>query len=211
MGRAELGETTVVEPDTDPRPLVAELIDDGGLYRALVLIHQEGRFGRIVVFPRRGTGPPTIAELQREDHRRLDDLADQACRLLAMDPLRAVAKAHELSIGLRRHGAAEEAILFPPYEAEFGLTRTSATAVVEREHRGIHHYLDRIVAAAEAVAGAKPQDHGIAIAEVLRLMKALGTLLEVHMEKEEHAMFPQLDQHLDEAARNEILRRLVLF
>lgn len=211
VARAELGETTLLDLGLEPRPLVGSLLDEGVLTRALVLIDQTGAFGRVVVFPRRADGAPTLSELLQEDHRRLDDLADQACRYLHVDPLRAVAKAHEFALGMRRHVASEEAVLFPPYEAEFGLSRTSTTAVVEREHRAIHLYLERLVHAAELVAVCAEAERGEAVAEVLRVHKSITTLVEAHSEKEEHTMFPQLDERLHEAVRSETLKRLVLF
>ncbi len=211
VGRAERGETMQVDAGVDPRALLGDLLTEGVLSRALVLLDREGPEGRIVVLPRRAGGALTLAELLEEDHRRLDELAERACEHLTVDPPLAVECALDFARGLRRHMAAEEAILFPPYEAHFGLSRTSTTAVVEREHKAALHYVDRLVHAAQGVARASEAARDAAVAGALRVHKALVTLLQAHAEKEERAMFPQLDERLGQRARDEAIRRLVLF
>ena len=209
VARAQLGEVTVLELAGPPRPLLRDLLDEGVLTKALVLLERDGDHGRIAVMPRRGHGRPTIAELLEEDHRRLDDLSEQMCRNLHVDPMRAIVLAHLFSAGMSRHVTAEETVLFPPYEAHFGLSRVSATAMMEREHRAILHYVERLLVAAERMLQAHDRER--AVGELLRVLQGLNAVVAEHSDKEERIMFPLLDRTLTESQRGNILRRLVLF
>jgi hemerythrin-like domain-containing protein len=209
VARARLGETTVLEVGGPPRPLLRDLLDEGVLSKALVLLERDGDHGRIAVLPRRGRGLPTIAELLEEDHRRLDDLSDQMCRNLHIDPMRAIVLAHLFSAGMSRHVTAEETVLFPPYEAHFGLSRASTTTMMEREHRAILHYVERLLVAAEHMLQAHDRER--AAGDLLRVLRGLNAVIAEHSDKEERTMFPLLDRTLTESQRADILRRLVLF
>ncbi len=149
-----------------------------------------------------------IAELLEMDHIRLDDIADRMCKTVQVDPVRAVVLAHLFSSGIRRHIGAEEAILFPAYEARLGAA-SRQTAFMEREHRAILHYIERLLRAAERVLDAHQRDE--AIEELLRTHRGLAGVLADHNEREERSFFPLLDRTLREEDRNEVLRRLVLF
>ena len=207
--RAQQGEVVALELEGPPRPVLRDLLDEGVLMRALVLLERDGNHGRIVVTPRRGRGLPMLAEVLEEDHRRLDDLSDQLCRNLHVDPMRAVVLAHLFASGMRRHVTAEENVLFAPYEAHFGLTRDSTTAMMEREHRAILHYLERLLVAAERMLHTEDRHH--AIGEILRVVRGLDAVVAEHSDREERTMFPLLDRKLSEGHRADLLRRLILF
>jgi hemerythrin-like domain-containing protein len=209
VARAQLGERSVIEVGGPPRPLLRDLLDEGVLKRALVLLERDGDHGRIVVLPRRGRGLPSLAELLEEDHRRLDDLSDQMVRNLHIDPMRAIVLAHLFSAGMRRHVTAEEAVLFPPYEAHFGASRDTTTTMMEREHRAMLHYLERLLVAAQRMLQAHEREQ--ATSDVLRVLRGLNAVVAEHSDKEERTMFPMLDRNLSEPQRTELLRRIVLF
>ncbi len=208
VARAQAGEAHALEVDVPPRPLLAQLLEDGALARAVVLLARDGGHGRIVVLPRREQGAPTISELLESDHIRLDDIADRMSKVISVDPMRAVVLAHLFSAGIRRHVAAEEAILFPAFEARLGAA-SRQTAFMEREHRAILHYIERLLGAAERVLDTQHRDDGIE--DLLRTHRGLVGVLADHNEREERSLFPLLDRTLREDDKNEILRRLVLF
>lgn len=208
IARAQAGEAHALELDVPPRPLLAQLLDDGALARAIVLLERDGGHGRIVVLPRRGPGAPTISELLESDHVRLDDIADRMSRSISVDPMRGVVLAHMFSAGIRRHVSAEEAVLFPAYEARLGAA-SRQTAFMEREHRAILHYVERLLRAAERVLDTQHRDEGIE--ELLRTHRGLVGVLADHNEREERSLFPLLDRTLHQDDKREILRRLVLF
>lgn len=206
--RAQMGEAHVLEVQVPPRPILRHLLDDGALGRAIVLLERDGEHGRIAVLPRAARGAPTIAELMEEDHRRLDDIADRMRKNAHIDLMRAVVLANLFAVGITRHVRAEEAILFPAYEAHLGRGRSS-TALMEREHRAILHYVERLLRAAVRILDARSRDE--ATEDLLRAHWGLVGVLADHNDKEERALFPLLDRMLPEPERLEVLRRLVLF
>jgi len=206
--RAQRGEAHALEVDVPPRPLLGQLFADGALAQALFMIERDGHHGRIVVFPRRGEGPPSIAELLDADHVRLDDIADRMCRTVQVEPLRAVILAHLFADGLKRHVLAEEAVIFPAFEARIG-GQTLQVALMEREHKAILHYIDRMARAADRIVDRSTREE--AIEDLLRAYQALAYVLAEHNKKEERTLFPLLDRTLPEKERWDILRRLLLF
>jgi iron-sulfur cluster repair protein YtfE (RIC family) len=207
--RARKGDRTVLEVGGPPRPLLRALLDEGTLRRALVLLERDGDHGSIAILPRRGRGLPSLAELLEEDHARLDAIADEMVRHLHVDPVRAIVLAHHFSAGMRRHVTSEEAILFPPYRAHFGTSGDATSATMEREHRAMLHYLDRLREAAERMLLVHEREH--AAASVQRVLRGLAAVVAEHSDKEERIMFPLLDRTLGEGQRAELLRELVLF
>jgi hemerythrin-like domain-containing protein len=209
VARARLGEKTLLEVDGPPRPLLRDLLDEGVLRRALVLLERDGDHGRIVILPRRGRGLPSLAELLEEDHKRLDELADEMCSNLQTDPMRAIVLAHLFSAGMRRHVTSEEAVLFPPYQAHFGRSGDATTATMQREHHAMLHYLERLLVTAERMLQKHEREQ--ATGELQRVLRGLNAVIAEHSDKEERTMFPLLDRTLTESQRAELLRRLVLF
>ncbi len=212
VSRAARGETQVLEVLVPWRPLLRELLDENALARALLLVERDGRRGRIVVLPRRSTGETTITELLEEDHRRIGEIGARMCRLVHVDPARAVVLAHVLAIGMRRHVGAEEEILFPLS----GQRATGVpTDVLERDHRAMLHYAEHVLSAAERLLEAQrardTASQENAGAELLRSHGGLTAVVAEHEDREERTMFPLLDRTLSREHRHEVLRRLVLF
>jgi hemerythrin-like domain-containing protein len=208
VARAALGESFALVLDVPPRGVMRQLLDEGVLDRALVLLERDGDHGQVAILPRRASGTPSIAEVLEEDHRRLDDIAERMCQLAHMDPVQAVVLANLFASGMTRHVQAEEAILFPAYEARLG-KRASTTALMEREHRAILHYVERLLRAAERVLDAKIRTE--AVDDLLRAQRGLAAVLADHNDREERTLFPLLDHVLPEGERRRILHRLVLF
>lgn len=208
VARAALGESFALVLDTAPRPVLRQLLDEGVLDRAIVLLERDGDHGQIAILPRRVSGSPTIAEVLEEDHRRLDDIADRMCKHAHMDPVQSVVLANLFSSGMTRHVQAEEAILFPAYEARLG-KRSNTTALMEREHRAILHYVERLLRSAENVLDAKIRAE--AVDDLLRAQRGLAAVLADHNDREERTLFPLLDHVMSEGERSRILHRLVLF
>jgi hemerythrin-like domain-containing protein len=209
VARARTGEKAVIQVGGPPRPLLRQLLDEGSLRRALLLIERDGHHGSIAVWPRRGRGLPSLAELLEEDHARLDAIADEMLGNLQADPVRAVVQAHHFGDGMRRHVTSEEAVLFPPYRAHFGASGDATSATMEREHRAMLHYTDRLHMAAERMLVVRERE--AAAGEVKRVLRGLGAVVAEHSDKEERIMFPLLDRTLGEGQREELLRRLILF
>ena len=209
VARARAGEGSSLEVGGPPRPLLRQLLDEGVLRRALVLLERDGDHGSIVILPRRGRGLPSLAELLEEDHARLDAIADEMLRNLQVDPVRAVVQAHHFCEGMHRHVTSEEAVVFPHYRAHFGASGDATSATMEREHRAMLHYTGRLRAAAEKMLVVHEREQ--AASEVKRVLRGLGAVVAEHSDKEERMMFPLLDRTLSEGQREDLLRKLVLF
>jgi hemerythrin-like domain-containing protein len=208
IGRAQSGEAHALEVDVAPRPLLARLLEEDALARAIVLLERDGQHGRIVVLPRRARGAPTIAELLEADHCRLDDIAARMAQSAPTNPMRAVVLAHLFSVGIRRHIGAEEQVLFPIYRSHLSAA-ADRIAPLEREHRAILMYVERTLRAAEHVLGPYGRNEGVE--ELLQAHRGVAGVLADHNDREERILFPLLDRMLDKEARREVLRRLVLF
>ena len=128
----------------------------------------------------------SIRELLAADHRHCDDLFAAAERFVA-----AAAWADaDLAFGrLQRamldHFDAEEAILFPAFEAETGM-RMGPTQVMRGEHAQIRALLE----AADVALAAHDADEYLGNAETLLIMT------QQHNMKEENILYPMCDQHL---------------
>jgi len=206
--RARMGEAHVLEVEVPPRPILRHLVDDGALGHAIVLLERDGEHGRIAVLPRASRGALTIAELLEEDHRRLDDIADRMCKNAITDPIRSVVLANLFSAGMTRHVQGEESVVFPVYASLLG-NGSSSVVPMEREHRAILHYVERLLRAAERILDARSRTE--ATDDMLRAHRGLASVLADHNDREERTLFPLLDRALPEADRWAILRRLVLF
>jgi iron-sulfur cluster repair protein YtfE (RIC family) len=209
VARAEVGYCEALELSVPPRPVLALLLDEGALERAILLLERDGDHGRIAVSPRRAAGPPKIAEVLEEDHRRLDDLAERMRSTVRVDPVHAVVLAHLFARGLMRHIDAEEKLLFPMYEARMGHGAVRATSAMAREHAAIRHHLERLLSSAERVL--EPSTRVRGFEDFLCADRALTAVLADHNEKEERTLFPLLDRTTTDAERQEILRRIVLY
>lgn len=127
-----------------------------------------------------------IRDLMAADHRQCDN------RFVAVE--RSVARAAWVDAeaefvrfrdAMLRHFDAEEAILFPAFEAHTGM-RMGPTQVM----RGEHAQLRELLGAAEAALAARDADDYSGNAETLLIM------MQQHNMKEENILYPMGDQHL---------------
>ena len=133
----------------------------------------------------------SIRGLLTADHRRCDDLFSDVERLVAKAAWdEAQAAFGRLAQAMRQHFDAEEAVLFPAFEARTGM-RMGPTQVMRAEHAQMNELLD----AAKAALDAKDADDYAGNAETLLIM------MQQHNMKEENVLYPMSDQQLaDEIA-----------
>lgn len=188
--------------EQDPAPLLDWLLRERrGRFEWSPLARETGGAWRIEVLKR-----PAGAALKRAvnealswDHDRLDALeADAFAARAAGDGVRAAALYADFAAGLRRHIGFEERVLFPEFEAIAGMPpHAGPTAVMRAEHREIETLLAAIAAAIATADGR---------AEPLRAR--FHAVLGDHNDKEEQVLYPATDEGLDEARRDELVRRI---
>jgi hemerythrin-like domain-containing protein len=203
---AELGHAQHVELDAPARPVLSELLDEGALDRAILLLERDGQKGRLAVVPRREKGPTSVGEVLEEDHRRLDALSTEMVELAKDEPVRAVATAHLFADGLRRHFRVEEEVLFPIYCAR--ASARAATENMKREHVAVALYLDRLLATAERIVA--PSADAKALDTLRQAHMGLAAVLADHNAREERSLFPLLEEPSPEA-RDDLVRKVLLF
>ncbi len=207
MVHAARGECVSVELEVPARPVLGQLVDDGALRTAVLLLERDGSHGRIAARPRRKGGATTIAELFEEDHRRLDEIAAQMRQVAQVDPVRAIVLAGMLVWGFRRHMKIEETIVFPLHEAQTKYAAT--TARMHAEHRAISAYVDRIERDADELRIASSRQR--VVTKLLEAEAALAAVVADHNQKEERALFPLLDHTMPAKDRERMLRSIVTF
>lgn len=116
------------------------------------------------------------------DHDRLDSLLKKFRETKRADFKTAKPYFREFFKGLRRHIVWEEDVLFPFFEKMSGVTM-GPTAVMRQEHRIIGGILDRIHAKVRAADPNSDSEEN-----------ELLTVLEPHNHKEEHILYPAIDQ-----------------
>jgi hemerythrin-like domain-containing protein len=137
----------------------------------------------------------SINDFLTEDHQRLDELLEGFQDARAKD----VAKAKELLArfvpALLRHLRWEETILFPLFEQKTG--RTGLTHTLRGEHQEIREWLEAL---GEKV-GRNDADSGY---EAKMLVEELGG----HNAREEYALYPVLDQFLNDEEKAQVIEAL---
>ena len=125
----------------------------------------------------------TISTYYETDHDRLEELFKKFQELKRTDFPKAKAFFKEFRFGLQRHILWEEEILFPLFEQKSGLIHGGPTEVMRSEHRIIVKYLEAIH---EKVKAHDPDSDN-------NEQMLLNTLF-VHNQKEEHILYPAIDQ-----------------
>jgi len=210
VAQAELGAKQPVDVEGDPRPLLSELIEEGALDRALLFLERE-KPGRIRVHPRSATGQQTAGELLEEDHRRLDDIGEEMCKLAESDPRGARELAGVFVDGTERHLRIEDELLFPAYAAHGQSAIGALIAQMKREHQAMSHYLRRLLESAERLVHAVAGSVAAAVRDLQTSYNGLAWILADHNEREEGSLFPLLDRATAPEARTDMVRRIVLF
>lgn len=139
----------------------------------------------------------SVTEYFEKDHDRLDSLFTEFRALKRSDARAAKRKFKEFLTGLTRHIVWEEEILFPLFEDHTGIKNAGPTLVMRQEHRMIEERLDAIH---EKVRAGDPESD----AEEAALLDVLGA----HNQKEEHILYPAIDDGLDARALEETFARM---
>jgi hemerythrin-like domain-containing protein len=137
----------------------------------------------------------TTTSIQAEfaaDHDRLDQSFASYRQVKRSSLARARDLFHQFKLGLQRHIAWEEEVLFPLFEQKTGMVQVGPIPVMRREHRHIRAYLD-------AVDAKLRNDDPSSENEEWGLLAALA----VHNEKEEKVLYPTLDRLLSDAEKAE--------
>jgi hemerythrin-like domain-containing protein len=207
--RALEGFETYIELETEARPVLAMLLRDRALERALLFLERDGDRASVAIMPRRSSGPPTVTELFEEDHSRLDCLATALCEEAKARRPRAFVLAPLFVDGLRRHIQMEEEILFPLFEMAAGASCRNETILMRREHVAIERYLVDLLRAVERLR--TEPGRTAPVDDLLRAYWGSAAVLADHNAKEERRLFPIVDRALSTADREELLRRVILF
>ena len=136
----------------------------------------------------------TISQYFADDHDRLDELFRQYLSLKATEPGPARQRFLEFKVGLERHIGWEEGILFPLFESRTGMHDSGPTVVMRLEHQEIKRLLNAIDA--RLLAGQQLPE---------REESDLVALLETHNWKEEHILYPAIDQHVTAEERRQVV------
>jgi regulator of cell morphogenesis and NO signaling len=133
------------------------------------------------------------------DHDRLEALEAAAFRARAEGDLAAAFDLYaEFAFGLRRHIRFEEDLLFPAFENGAGMPPTAGpTAVMRAEHLEILRLLEAIELGI-----------GDAAARVAPLRASFHAVLGEHNAKEEHVLYPSVDDLLGHDGADELVRRI---
>lgn len=127
-----------------------------------------------------------IKSLMTDDHRRCDHLFTDVERAVeAREWDHASANFSSFFESVEQHFAAEEAHLFPAFEAESGMTM-GPTQVMRDEHVQMRE----LMSAARDALAAKDADEYLGHAETLLIM------MQQHNMKEENVLYPMCDGHL---------------
>lgn len=138
-----------------------------------------------------------ISHFLSEDHTACDDrFAAAENAVAAKDWPQAKAAFDAFNLGMQRHFAMEEDVLFPAFEARTGMSG-GPTSVMRAEHAQMNGLLEQMSA---ALTGSDAQAY-------LSLSETLLMLMRQHNMKEENILYPMSDQALaqDQA---ELVRRM---
>ncbi len=125
----------------------------------------------------------TITAFYEQDHDRLDELFKTFQQLKRSDFAKAKDAFTEFKVGLQRHIAWEEDLLFPLWEKKTGRSEEGPTVVMRVEHRQIGQQLEAIHRKVLEQNPGSDQEE-----------QALLDLLGSHNRKEERALYPAIDQ-----------------
>ena len=133
---------------------------------------------------------PTVNQYYTEDHEHLHAAFHRFQSLKASEPGKAVEEFQGFKAGLERHILWEERILFRWYDQQLGHLRNCLTASLRRDHGQILVYLDEISRKLAQGNFATGDEEG-----------RLETILRLHNQKEEEALYPAMDQILNDEQR----------
>ena len=142
-------------------------------------------------------GAGRLGRLMEADHRRLDDVWEQASSTYETDPAGSLKRYQEFQRGLIRHIAAEEELLFPFFESRGPAVARQFAEVLRQEHREIRTALDDLVekSGAHAVGRSEAEER-------------LRDLLGAHDAREEEVLYPWCDEPETATSAEELTRQV---
>ena len=144
----------------------------------------------------------TVKGYFQSDHKRLDAIFKSFSDAVHEERFDDAKKAFaEFSLGLKRHIAAEEEVLFPAFEEKTGMKDAGPTFVMRMEHKEIKELLDEITALTEKGDGA----------EATKRASELTVRLSDHNMKEEEILYPEADSLLSQAERPKVVEKAQCF
>jgi hemerythrin-like domain-containing protein len=132
----------------------------------------------------------TVNQYYTEDHDHLHAALHRFQSLKTGEPEKAAVEFQGFRAGLERHILWEERILFRWYDRQLGHLRNCLTASLRRDHGQILVYLDEI-SAKLAQGNLTTSDEE----------SRLESLLRLHNQKEEQALYPAMDEILNDEQR----------
>ena len=139
----------------------------------------------------------TIREFFEQDHDRLDELFKTFQQSKRSDFVKAEESFKGFKLGLQRHIAWEEDLLFTLWEKKTGMSDSGPTPAMRNEHRQIGQQLEAIY---RKVTDQNPESD--------EEERALLDLLGSHNRKEERALYPAIDQITSAEEREIVLRNM---
>jgi iron-sulfur cluster repair protein YtfE (RIC family) len=138
-------------------------------------------------------GYDTVTAYLTADHRRLDELFDQACEHCGVGALILARDLwDQLDKGLRRHIALEESTVFPTFLERTGMK--GPVEVMRHEHRQIETLLG-------SARGALAEDDTAGFSQYAGTLRQV---LEAHNLKEERVLYPKTDASLTRAEQRHL-------
>ncbi len=152
--------------------------------------------------------PTQLPSAFQQGHRRLDALLlDHQEALIALDLATARRALAAYRAELEVHMAVEEDVVIPAFEALGVEIRGGGAHYYLLEHRKLDDLLRGVEEGLEELARRAPSRPR----DVLPLLKrelSLEHVMEHHETREDYALYPTLDERLDDAARAELVRRM---
>lgn len=139
----------------------------------------------------------TITAFFEQDHDRLDELFKTFQQLKRSEFAKAKEAFNEFRLGLQRHIAWEEGLLFPLWEKKTGRSEEGPSVVMRAEHRQIELQL-------EAIHGKVVEQNPDSDKEEQALLDLLGS----HNRKEERALYPAIDQIASAEEREAVFQKM---
>lgn len=199
FGNLQPGESFMLVNDHDPKPLLYQFQNEHDGEFDWWYLEQGPEQWRVTVARRKEADPNrTVTEYFETDHRRLDAIYDRfqdAVREGRWDE--AASGIREFILGLTRHIKAEEEILFPVFEQKTGMVDAGPTFVMRMEHTDIKDLLEKLL------DGALDSD----AEKVAEASRSFVSLLTDHNMKEEHILYPESDQFMNEAERTQVVKK----
>ena len=137
-----------------------------------------------------------LKEFMTQDHNRLERILRDFLSVGDEELAQARKLFHEFKIGVERHLAWEEEVLFPSIECRTGMQAPGPSTLVRSQHRQIREFLEKIFARILNGESAK------------EAQRELIDLLALHSREEERVLYPWVDLCLCLEEKEEAIERM---